>query len=300
MDATLHTADGLALQVRDWPVAQPRGTVLLVHGLGEHIGRYLHVAAALNGWGWNVVGYDQRGHGASPGPRGRLPNADDLLADLGRMVQATRLAHTGPLVLLGHSLGGLVAARYVAEGVGDAPAAAWHEPVDALVLSSPALDPGMNAGQRLLLALLAPIAPHLAVSNGLDPAWISRDPAVVSAYVADPLVHDRVAPRLVRFIVDAGDLVRARAARWRVPTLLLWAGSDRCVAPAGSVAFAAAAPRATVTARAFDPLFHEIFNEPEKHEVFGALRDWLGALPRPPARPPAPPTLEASARGESA
>src|SRR5262245_55973376 len=200
MDATLLTADGLALQVRDWPVPQPRGTVLLVHGLGEHIGRYLNLAATLNGWGWNVVGYDQRGHGASPGPRGRLAQADDLLADLGRMVGATRSAHTGPLVLLGHSLGGLVAARYVAEGAGDASPAPWYEPVDALVLSSPALDPGMNAGQRLLLAVLGPIAPHLGVSNGLDPAWISRDPAVVAAYVADPLVHDRVAPRLVRFI----------------------------------------------------------------------------------------------------
>jgi alpha-beta hydrolase superfamily lysophospholipase len=98
---------------------------------------------------------------------------------------------------------------------------------------------------------------------------------VVSAYIDDPLVHDRVTPKLVRFIVDAGEFVRANAAQWRVPTLLLYAGSDRCVAPAGSDAFAAAAPRSAVTAQAFLPLFHEIFNEPERAEVFAVMRAWL-------------------------
>jgi alpha-beta hydrolase superfamily lysophospholipase len=275
MDATLATADGLRLQLREWPVPGPYGTVLIVHGLGEHIGRYLHVAAHLNAWGWTVVGYDQRGHGASEGARGRLSSADDLLDDLGRVVAHVRDAHPRPLVLLGHSLGGLVAARYVAEGAGDTPPAAWHRPVDALVMSSPALDTGMHLGQRMLLAVVGPVAPSLGVGNGLDPAWISRDARVVSAYTADPLVHDRIAPRLVRFIVDAGTLVRARAPRWNVPTLLLYAGSDRCVVPGGSAAFAAAAPRACVTAHAYPTLYHEIFNEPEQAEVFSELRAWL-------------------------
>ena len=145
-----------------------------------------------------------------------------------------------------------------------------------LVLSSPALDAGMNAGQKLLLALLGKLAPNLAVGNGLEARAGSRATRrVVAAYVADPLVHDRVTPRLVRFIVDGGAAVRARAPRWRVPTLLLWAGSDRCVAPAGSAAFAAAAPAGVVRTRVFDGLAHEIFNEPEKDEVFAALGDWL-------------------------
>ena len=157
------------------------------------------------------------------------------------VVDALHSEPARPLVLLGHSLGGLVAARFVAEMFAT-PRAEWSRPVDALVLSSPALDPGMNGMQRALLGLLGPLAPHLPVGNGLKPAWISRDPAVVRAYVDDPLVHDRVTPRLVRFIVEGGTQVLGVASRWCVPTLLLWAGADRCVAPAGSAAFAAAAP----------------------------------------------------------
>jgi alpha-beta hydrolase superfamily lysophospholipase len=274
--APVSTTDGLTLHGMAWLVAAraSRGTVLIVHGLGEHIGRYAPLAAQLNAWGWHAMGFDQRGHGRSDGPRGGLAHADDLLRDLAPAIDAARAAFPGPLVLLGHSMGGLVAARFVAEGTQPQPAP-WARPVDALMLSSPALDPGMNAFQKLLLAVLGGLAPGLAVGNGLKPAWISRDPAVVAAYVADPLVHDRVTPRLVRFLLDGGVLVRSLAPQWNVPTLLLWAGSDRCVAPAGSAAFAAAAPADVVQAQAFAPLFHEIFNEPEKDAVFAALGTWL-------------------------
>ncbi len=271
---TLATADGLKLHLQAWPAAEPaRGTVLIVHGLGEHIGRYAHVAARLNGWGWHVVGYDQRGHGRSEGARGGLNHADDLLQDLARVIDAARAARPGALVLLGHSLGGLVAARFAAGGVGAAEP--WHRPLDALVLSSPALDPGMSAGQKLLLVLAGRFAPNLAVNNGLKPEWISRDPAVVQRYVADPLVHDRVTPRLGRFIVDAAQTVRERAPQWSLPTLLLYAGSDRCVAPGGSAGFAAAAPQAVVATHEYRALCHEIFNEPEQAQVFDQLGEWL-------------------------
>ncbi len=275
----LMGGDGTLLQWRDWPVATPRGCVLIVHGLGEHIGRYEAAAARFNAWGWRVAGMDLCGHGRSAGARGDLPRSDALLDDLGRCIDVVRGSGKTPLVLLGHSMGGLIASRFIAEGLAPHPAPWWRE-VDALVLSSPALDPGMNGAQKLLLALLGRLAPHLAVGNGLKPGWISRDPAVVQAYVADALVHDRVTPALVRFIVDAGEHVRRLAPAWRVKTLLLYAGADRCVAPAGSAAFAAAAPP-IVTAREFPTLFHEIFNEPERATVFDALQTWLDAhLPR--------------------
>jgi len=267
----LTTHDGLTLQLREWPVPDARGAVVIVHGLGEHVGRHAHVAARLNAEGWTVVGHDQRGHGSSEGPRGALSQADDFLSDLAAVIDIARSRSAGPLVLLGHSLGGLIASRFVLGAAG----AAWRRDVDALVMSSPALDPGMNALQKGLLAVLGPIAPNLAVNNGLKPAWLSHDPAVVRAYQADPLVHDRVTPRLARFIVDGGVAVRAAASAWRVPTLLMWAGSDRCVAPAGSAEFAAAAASEWVSTREFKPLFHEIFNEPEQAEVFGVLTAWL-------------------------
>jgi alpha-beta hydrolase superfamily lysophospholipase len=285
MERTIRTRDGLALMRRDWPSVDPRGTIVIVHGLGEHIGRYAHVAARLNASGWRVVGYDQRGHGDSPGERGRIAAGDDLLVDLAAVVDVACGEWRGPLVLLGHSLGGLVVARFVAALL-EAPRPQWQREVDALVMSSPALDIGMTAAKRALLATLEALTPNLGIGNGLDANAISRDAAVVAAYRADPLVHDRIAPRLVRFLADAGAAVQAVAPRWRVPTLLLYAGSDRCVVPAGSAAFAAAAPSGVVTAHAFAPLFHEIFNEPERDEVLSILTAWLDTLTALPTRSP--------------
>lgn len=286
MQAEVKTRDGVTLHVREWPRhddargKDTTGTILIVHGLGEHSGRYAHVAAFLNARGWRVIGYDQRGHGRSGGGRGRLAGSDDLLVDLATMIDAVRadFADTpGRLVLFGHSLGGLVASRFVAGGL-EAPLPAWSRPVEALVLSSPALDIGMSAAQRVLLAVLGALAPGLAVGNGLSPEWLSHDAVVVDRYRADPLVHDRIAARLARFMVTGGEFVRAVAPRWTVPTCLLYAGGDRCVRPAGSAAFAAAAPPGVVQVRAFPALFHEILNEPEQGEVLSVLAAWLDRL----------------------
>ena len=271
---TAFTAsDGENLAVYDWPLEEPaaqRGTVLLVHGLGEHAGRYQALAQQFNAWGFAVRGYDQYGHGQSGGPRGGLTSDLRLLDDLADLIDATRrhMPHGAPLVLLGHSMGGLVAAQLVALNL---------RPVDALVLSSPALDAGLGRAQKLLLATLPRLLPNLRVGNGLDADGLSHDPAVVAAYRADPLCHDRISARLARFIADAGPATVARAAHWRVPTLLLWAGADRLVNPAGSAAFAAAAPAALVRSQCFDGLYHELFNEtPERVAgVWDSLRHGL-------------------------
>ena len=277
---SLTTADGLQLHLQHWPApGAARGTVQIVHGLGEHLGRYVQLASVLNAHGWHVAGHDLRGHGRSTGARGGLADSHALLADVALVHDDLRRAWpAGAHVLLGHSLGGLIAARFAAEALGTAPAP-WSRPLSGLVLSSPALDPGMSAAQKRLLAVLAPVAPRLALGNGLKPEWISRDAAVVQAYVSDPLVHDRVTPRLVRFIVDAGALVQSRASQWATPTLLMWAGADRCVAPAGSAAFAGAAPQSVVAAQVFPGLYHEIFNEPERDQVLARLTEWLARFP---------------------
>ena len=278
MNAALPSPAGQRSQLQglalcDWPLpaAQAaRATVLIVHGLGEHMGRYAALAQALNGWGYAVRAYDQYGHGASEGPRGGLPTATRLLDDLALMVDHARatLAAGYPLLLLGHSMGGLVAARFVALQI---------RPVDALVLSSPALDPGLNPVQKLLVAVLPSLFPNLRVGNGLDARLISHDPAVMAAYQSDPLVHDRIAARLARFISDDSAAVRAAAPGWTLPTLLLYAGADKLVNPAGSRAFAAAAPAQVLTSQCFESLYHEIFNEaePGRSQVLAALSGWL-------------------------
>lgn len=264
-------SDGENIALRDWPLpdgAVQRGVVVLVHGLGEHAGRYEAVASRLNAWGYAVRGFDQYGHGESSGARGGLPAQARLIEDLADVLDSTRLrlgAGT-PLILLGHSLGGLVAASLVVRnGAG----------VDALVLSSPALAAGLGGFHKLLVATLPRVAPKLAVGNGLDPEFLSHDPDVVSAYREDPLVHDRISGRLAAFIAEEGPRVVRHAGEWKVPTLLLYAGADKLVDPQGSRAFAAAAPPGIVTAHCFEPLFHEIFNELDSEPVFERLRQWL-------------------------
>ena len=177
-------------------------------------------------------------------------------------------------MLLGHSLGGLVVSRFVSLGI---------RPVEGLVMSSPALDAGLNPLQKLLLAFMPRLAPDFCVGNGLDPHYLSHDPEVVRKYLADKLVHNRISPRLGKFIATAGPATIAAAAQWRTPTLLMYAGADRLVDPAGSRAFAesAASSRAvkpgTVTARCFEGLYHEIFNETDPAPVLDTLKAWLDA-----------------------
>ena len=252
--APFTARDGDNLAIYDWPMEAwqaddalpPRAVVLIVHGLGEHAGRYDHVARQLLDWGFAVRAYDQRGHGESGGARGGLPSEAPAAGRPGRgggrhaparaaPAACGRPAAPLPLILLGHSMGGLVAARFVSLQL---------RPVDGLVLSSPALDPGLNALQKLLLATLPAIAPNLRVGNGLKPEFISHDPQVVSRYQADPLVHDRSRRGWPGSSPTAGPATVARAPRtWRTPTLLMYAGADKLVNPAGSRAFAEAAAR---------------------------------------------------------
>ena len=297
----ITAADGSPLAVYDWPAAGPdaaargtsggtssrisRGTVLLVHGLGEHAGRYAPLAARLNALGWSVRAYDQYGHGESArlgaGRPGALARDLQLPEHLAAIAGATRVAGAdatqaagqapGPLIVLGHSLGGLVAASAVSRGL--------LRP-DGLVLSSPALAVDMAAWQRAAVGWLPRVAPGLTLGNGLKPEYLSHDPAVVAAYEADPLVHDRICARLGAFVAHEGERVCAAAGRWSVPTLLLYAGDDRLVSPRGSRAFAAAAEAAgaPVESRCFGTLYHEIFNEPDPADSpFTALATWLDA-----------------------
>lgn len=256
------------LPIERWhPPGAAYGKLLIVHGLGEHPGRYRALADQWVAWGFDVRALHLRGHGRASGPRGDAPTTLAMLDDLAAAIDQVREAGR-PLVLLGHSLGGLLAARVVA---GALQGERFGREPDWLVLSSPALDPGLRWHQRMALRLGRSLAPHRLVHNGLRPSWISRDPKVVQHYAEDPLVHDRISPTLAQMVLEGGAAVRAAAPRWRVPTLLLWAGRDLCVRAQGSQDFFDAAPRSVVQGRAFPALAHEIFNEPERAQVIDVL-----------------------------
>ena len=274
---TLIMPDGETLATQDHSQANGqalRSQIVLVHGLGEHMGRYTHVIQHLNDWGFAVRTYDQYGHGKSSGKSGCLPSQNRLLDDLALVMDDTRKHMAAqnhanaPLILLGHSMGGLVAARFVSLAI---------RPVDALVLSSPALGAKLKGIDKLLLAILPKIAPNLAVPNGLDASKISHDPEVVKAYLADQLVHNKISPRLGKWIMDSGAATIQLASTWRVPTLLMFAGKDKLVDSAASRMFTSLVPKSILQSTCYEALYHEIFNEVDSSPVFGELRTWLEA-----------------------
>jgi alpha-beta hydrolase superfamily lysophospholipase len=265
----LTMPDGQALFLRDWPAASSRGAVLIVHGLGEHSARYEGLARWFNAQGYTVRSYDQRGHGRTQGQRSALRHTDDLLADLANVYKNYAAELGGPPLLLGHSMGGLVAARTVLDGRIEPP---------ALVLSSPALRSYESPWLRRLASVLTRVAPNLPLRNGLPLTGLSHDAQVIEDYRNDHFCSNAVTPRMADFIFRAGASTIADGWKLRVPTLLLVAGSDRLVDPSGSRDFASSAwATKRLTSRFFDTLFHELFNEsePGRHQVLAQLTNWL-------------------------
>ncbi len=264
--------DGFRLALHVWTPAEPAlGTVVIAHGLGEHAGRYEHLGGVLSDAGWAVHAADHRGHGHSGGAKGAVPATETIRDDILETLRFARTSapHTEsprPVVLLGHSMGGAFAAWAIA-----------HRPnaADALILSSPAFRTDLSVMQMMLMNTMRHVAPDLVVGNGLNPRFISRDPAVVAAYIADPLVHDRVSSRLAHAILTAGSAAREAAPRWTTPTLLVYAGADRLVDPRGSDEFAALLPSSVVTTQRFEFSYHEIFNEPDRQVAVATVVRWL-------------------------
>jgi len=267
----LAMADGVRLHMEDWVLpagVARRGCALLVHGLGEHIGRYRHVIGYLLSVGIEVRGFDQRGFGQSPGPRSGIPY-DDALLDDARLVYDDWCSDRGDLAfLIGHSMGGAVAGRAATGG--------WIRP-RGLVLSSPAIGTLRSGLQKLALKIGRRLSPNRAVPSGLKADFVSRDPEVVAAYRSDPLNHGLITPRLAGFIVDAGPRIIAAAPDVRFPTLVLIATADRLVDIAGARLFHDRLPQALRTLHVYDGFYHEIFNElpAERARVLGDLQAWL-------------------------
>ncbi|HRH41241.1 MAG TPA: lysophospholipase [Pyrinomonadaceae bacterium] len=267
----ITTSDKTELFVRDWFLpdeVEKRGSVLIVHGLGEHSGRYEEVAQVLNSIGLEVRSYDHRGHGKSEGKLGAIPYRDAFLDDAKIVFDDLAKDQAESPFLLGHSLGGGVAANLVARK--------FVEP-RGLIMSSPALMAKLSAFQNFQVKFGSLLTPDLAVSNNLKIDFLSHDRQIVDDYKTDSLVHDRITPRLAKFVLDAGQESLAAAKNWSVPTLLLVAGSDHLTNPDGAKQFHANLPQELATMYFYENLYHEIFNETrnERDKVFNDLKNWL-------------------------
>jgi acylglycerol lipase len=252
------------------PADDPTGVLLICHGLGEHSGRYGHVEDALVPDGWAVYGLDHRGHGRSGGRRAHLDDYGDWLADFDAFRRHVAARHPGlPVFLLGHSMGGQIALAYALQhGTG----------LRGLVLSAPAL--ASNAVPKAavpVLRLLARVAPTLRPA-GIDATKISKDPAVVSAYQADPLVHQgNPTLGLSSALFAQMDVLPERARGLRLPLLLQHGLEDVLTEVSGSRLLERTSGSPDQTVRYYPGLWHEIYNEPERDGPLADLRDWLAA-----------------------
>lgn len=268
----LAAGDGTPLRYRSWEPASPRGAVVVVHGLGEHSGRYAGLARRLDSEGVSMYAPDLRGHGLSGGRRGHAASFETYLTDLEQTLAVARTAAAGrPVILFGHSMGGLVALRY---------AQSRPEPrLAGLILSAPQIvlaDPP-PAWLRAVASIVGAVVPILPLSNRLDAEDLSHDPREIRAYRDDPLVHDRITPRLFREMERAMAAAVRDVRNVRVPAvLLLIPGADPIVDPRATREMAVALRAVTsVEVREYPGLFHEPLHETERDRVIADIAHWV-------------------------
>jgi len=271
-ELTWKSNDGLDLfgQVWEPDVVSPRAVVCLVHGLGEHSSRYAHVAEALGKEGFVFFTFDLRGHGRSGGARGHISSIEDFMNDIDMLLKQAQTAYPAlPLLLYGHSLGGILALHY---GLKRKPN------VKGIIATSPGLHTALEKQPvKIFMAkLLGSLMPTSTLASGLETNAISRDKAVVQAYVNDPLVHDRISLGFGKIMLGVTKWTLENAGEFPVPLLLLHGKNDEIAYFSSSTEFAAALKdRSTLVL--WDGAYHELHNEPEKAEVFKTMMMWMDA-----------------------
>jgi len=268
-DTRIDGAAGLRLYRRWWRPAEPRAALLLVHGYAEHCGRYDHVGHWFAARGFSVHAYDHRGHGKSEGRVCHVDRFDEFLDDLGRMLDAVREAEPGrPVFLVGHSMGGLITCAFLRER---------HPDVAGAVTSGAALamPDAFPRWRAIAVRILRRLVPCLSLPSGLPTEAVSRDPDVVRAYEADPLVHSTMTMSFAMEMLDRLQRTAGGGADVRVPMLMLHGGADALVAADGTLAFAETVGVPGSDVRIYPELYHEIFNEPEHEAVFADVLAWV-------------------------
>jgi alpha-beta hydrolase superfamily lysophospholipase len=268
-DLAWRAKDGLNLYAQVWePQESPQAVVCLVHGLGEHGGRYAHIAEALTRSGFVLLAADLRGHGKSEGPRGHSPSSQAFIEDIDRLLVEASQRYPGlPRFLYGHSLGGLLVLFYVLKRVPQ---------LAGVVATAPSLRTPLRE-QTLKVALaqtMASILPTFSMPTGLQPSQLSHDPAIEQAYIKDPLVHDRATFAMASTTFKALDWTMEHASEFSLPLLLMQGSADQIVYPRGAQEFAARV-KGDCTLKMWEGLAHEIHNEPEKEQVLAYMVTWL-------------------------
>jgi alpha-beta hydrolase superfamily lysophospholipase len=260
--------DSLDMYARGWKPEAPKAVVVLVHGHGEHVNRYDHVAAIFTQAGYAMQGFDLRGHGQSAGQRGHTPTYDSLMNDISDFIADAQKRYPGlPVFLYGHSMGGNQAINYVLRS---------PQGLKGVIATGPwlklAFDP--PAAQVMAAKVLNSIVSSFSLTSTLDQSFLSRDPEVVRKYAADPLVHDKISVRLYNGIYESGLWALEHAAELKIPMLLMHGSDDKITSAPASQEFAQKAG-SLVTLRIWNGFYHEIHNEPEKAEVIQVMVDWL-------------------------
>ena len=271
---TLVTPDGLMLKGRKWiPNDHLHGIVCLIHGLGEHCGRYQRPVLALTGAGYGVISMDLRGHGISDGIRGHTPSYETLMDDIQSLVtMAVAQFPALPLVLYGHSLGGNLVLNFALRRT---------IPLQGVIATSPWLQLSFAppVWQMQLARLLNKVWPSLSQSNRLDGTWLSHDPEEARAHQYDPLVHARISVRMFHSVQNAGQWALDNARRFPVPLLLMHGTGDLITNWEASRDFAALVPE-QCTFKPWEKLYHELHHEQEWPEIQDFMLNWLQKLPR--------------------
>lgn len=264
--------DEITLYMQGWePPGRPKAIVCLVHGLGEHTGRYEHVGQALNEAGYALFGFDLRGHGKSGGARGHIPSLDVVMQDIQQFIgfQKQNFPDT-PIFLYGHSLGGLLSLAYAIQ---------INEGLQGVITTGAGLRSSLleQKAKIAIANILGSLVPALTIPSGLDPTTISRNPAVVQNYNNDPLVHNKTSLGLGKSALAAVELCLGRGKEFSLPLLMMHGTKDQLTYPSGSEDFAKLAKEnnTDVTLKLWDGLYHEIHNEPEQKEVFKFMIEWL-------------------------
>ena len=262
---------GVEIFYQKWIAASPKCLIVIAHGVGEHSGRYMHIIDHMAGTGVSFYALDHRGHGRSGGKPGHVEDFMEYIHDLKLLVDHARNEYPkAPLILLGHSMGGVIATKYALTHPGD---------LDALILSAPAYIPAVEI-PKWKISLGTFFSKHLpgfTMPSGLPPEGISRDMAVVEAYVSDHLVHDRVSARWFTEFTKTGEECLMRAPELKMPLLVFHGTSDTLVSHAGSQKLYDSASSRDKKIHLFESLYHETMNEiqSERDKVLAVVGTWI-------------------------